>query len=271
MSQDPETQYRHDLLTRGICLSRCEKELQQLDSETLASLNIEKFEYNNWPPAQWPSQTFRNDDVFRKKFGKIINICMNRRLKNEYNLTGYTDIEYCDTNRDNHRDLDALDIGFAVLVGFILICVVISSFYDFILKRRENSKLDHHFTTKRISRTQSVMLSFSFYRNWKKLVAPRPPDDHKPFHAWKVFFSVITTSVHVMGFSINKPGINKYFFENEINSLFINFVSSAAIATIGFFVITGFLMAYGFFSAIDHNPISMKIKLIFFVIRRYLR
>lgn len=271
MSKNPFTRFRHDRLTRGVCLSECVSELAGLNSETLSLLDVEKFEYNNWPPAQWPPKTFRKAFYYRRKYGKIINMCMNRRLQSKFSLSGYANIEYCDTNREHERDLDALDIGFGVLVGLIMIFVIFSSYYDFILNRENSSKRDDHFTTKRDSCIQNALLTFSFYRNWKKLFGPRPIGDHKTIHFWKILICFIVIFVHVIAFVLGGPSNNKYFFEINADGFIFNFIGSATIGAASFFTISGILLSYGCYNLIDQKPGLRNVDLILMIVKRYLR
>lgn len=253
-------------------MSGCKVELANIDPKTLSRLNTPKFDYNNNPPALWPPHSYRNDTDYREKFGKIMNICMNHRLQAEYNLTGYTEIEYCVTNEDLEREPDVHDKIFANLIKIILSCVLISSVYDGHLKNKEKSTFQNHFTTKRKSKLQSAMVSFSVLRNWKKFLSTtNTSDDFKSIHAIKVIYCFIILMTHVTMMYTNTPKINNNFTEIETWSWKINFLSTATVATTTFFVITGMLMANGMFKTIEQQPKFKKTNLICSIVRRYLR
>lgn len=271
ISRDYKHNYRHDRLRRGVCLSNCQAELAHLKAKAIESLESEKLDFNNFPPILYPAKTFRNDGEYREKYGKIMNICMNQRTQLEYNLSGYTHIEYCVTKHDNERDLDFYDAAFLLLVKFIVSCVVLSSVYDEYLKYKEKSKFHNHFTTKRSSRWESAILSFSIIRNWKKFVSPGASDDHKSIHAIKVIYCFIIAASHVLMFCMNAPQINKNFNEMGTWSWLLNFTCTASVVTTSFFLITGFVMAYAMFTTIDTQPGFKGINMVFLVIRRYLR
>lgn len=39
---------------------------------------------------------------YRKDFHKVVNMCVNMKLKEEFNLTGYSTINHCDADDDDY-------------------------------------------------------------------------------------------------------------------------------------------------------------------------
>lgn len=86
--------YRHDHLVIGVCINRCKKLLQKFDKST-------QREYFSPTPRNFPE--FKDDPfIFRHgveddfEFGKIVNECINYRLKKSHQLEAYSRIQSCD-------------------------------------------------------------------------------------------------------------------------------------------------------------------------------
>lgn len=133
-----------------------------MDNETIQQLYVEKFDIDfpvsllrSIPKASAvsiktssqqyiiDSKTFEAVHVHQDRtiYGRLINICENFILRKVYNLTAYTEIEYC-TRPSQQIDVDLLDLTFLV-VSMVLICLVITStWFD---SRMNKSKQNDHY------------------------------------------------------------------------------------------------------------------------------
>jgi hypothetical protein len=84
--------FRHDKLQRGICLKDCMEILEKLGNSS-EEFYVEKFPMDSKLTLDFVK--FQNVDNDRLKLNHIINVCINQRLTANYNLTSYSEIEYC--------------------------------------------------------------------------------------------------------------------------------------------------------------------------------
>lgn len=90
--------FRHDKLQRGVCVEKCLKLIEELDSEG-DHFSTDEFPMDVKLTFDFVQYRFVNDD--RLQFNRILNICMNKYLADNYNLSGFSKIEYC-LRRDQH-------------------------------------------------------------------------------------------------------------------------------------------------------------------------
>jgi hypothetical protein len=91
-SSKEKQHFRHDKLQRGICMRKCLDLIESLGdgaekflSEKFPSNSKLNFEFIDYPAA-------RED---RLRFNRDVNICINKQLMDNYNLSGFSSIEYC--------------------------------------------------------------------------------------------------------------------------------------------------------------------------------
>uniref|UniRef100_A0A182SE93 Uncharacterized protein n=1 Tax=Anopheles maculatus TaxID=74869 RepID=A0A182SE93_9DIPT len=122
----------HAHLDRGLCLSGCirllaELEQQNVTEQELRSLVVPKFQIDF--PYIIKNGTFRDVDTYRRQYSELFAKCINYELQQKHGLRAYTEIEYCDSNRESYP-IDNLEIAFLVVLGFLLFTVTFSSWYD---------------------------------------------------------------------------------------------------------------------------------------------
>lgn len=79
-------------------------------------------------------RTFRKALVHREQYGKVINQCVNYDLKTQYELTAFSQLEYCLSSEDKVK-LDYLDMMFCAVFGALMAMTVICSWLDKVLKK----------------------------------------------------------------------------------------------------------------------------------------
>lgn len=90
--------YRHDRLTRGICMDWCKKKMNHFDYDTRKSYYIENF-YNDTDIYMDPNFHTRAL-VDRARYYQYATECVNYELVKEYGLMAQSQIRYCITNKD---------------------------------------------------------------------------------------------------------------------------------------------------------------------------
>uniref|UniRef100_A0A336KT86 CSON015541 protein n=1 Tax=Culicoides sonorensis TaxID=179676 RepID=A0A336KT86_CULSO len=132
-SNDTKRNYRHDIVRSGLCISRCEEELKNLDESYLESLKGDYFDVNYQYSLK--NGTFKDVELYRNEYGTLVDQCLNNYLRNEYNLSSFSQIIYCTTNQEEH-DIDGLDITFLIILLSIVVLVIGSTYYDKLLNRK---------------------------------------------------------------------------------------------------------------------------------------
>lgn len=85
-----KTQYRHDHLSYGVCISRCKNLMQKFDKST-----IKKYFSSFSEPSINPF-AFEYSIEDNAKIGKVINECINYEMKRKYQLKVNTRVQYCE-------------------------------------------------------------------------------------------------------------------------------------------------------------------------------
>ncbi|XP_035910622.1 nose resistant to fluoxetine protein 6-like [Anopheles stephensi] len=161
----------HAHLDRGLCLSGCIRLLAELErqqnvtEQELGALVVPKFKIDF--PYIIKNGTFRDVDTYRRNYSELFAKCINYELQQKHGLRAYTEIEYCDSNRQSYP-IDNLEIAFLVVLGVLLLTVTLSSWYD------HRCKQDHglsHYQAELPSKAAMVLVSFSIIRNWYRLTS----------------------------------------------------------------------------------------------------
>lgn len=87
-----------------------------------------------------PPELIRNTFEYRVMYGKLINQCINYELRLRYNLSGYSEIESCSTNAAAENS-DLWNLIFLAVVSILVMCCILSTIYDCILK--PTNSIDH--------------------------------------------------------------------------------------------------------------------------------
>uniref|UniRef100_A0A182P598 Acyltransferase 3 domain-containing protein n=1 Tax=Anopheles epiroticus TaxID=199890 RepID=A0A182P598_9DIPT len=160
----------HAHLDRGLCLSRCTQLLDELGranvtEQELKSLIVPKFQIDF--PYIIKNGTFRDVDTYRRNYSELFAMCINYELQQKHGLRAYTEIEYCDSNRESYP-IDNLEIAFLIVLAILLLVVVSSSWYDHRCKQEHGLE---HYQKELPSKAAMVFVSFSIIRNWYRLTS----------------------------------------------------------------------------------------------------
>ncbi|CRK96295.1 CLUMA_CG009715, isoform A [Clunio marinus] len=267
--------FRHDKLTRGICVNRCMEAIKELGSEA-EEFFVENFKLDY--KINFDFINYANSSEDRKKYNKIINQCINVELMELYDLKGFSSIEYCTTNR-NATKIDWLDIFFIIAFSILLTIVIISSAYDkrLLIQMNKTSKIrieaERHLKTAPPTLKQKLLVSFSYHRNWYLLSAPVKSEmrDLRSISAIRIWTMIPIIYGHCSWFMVAVPLQNPFFVENSYHSLWSMLVINGGNLVQSFFFISGFLNSIVLLSYVDKNKIKNFSILVKTIIYRYIR
>lgn len=175
---------------------------------------------------------YPNAEKYRSTFNNLVNKCVNLELVDNYNLSAYSTIEYCEA-KEGRQPLgelrskigktftqfflfsDNLEIFTAVLIAGILVLVLSSSYYDDYLRTMSFSPADHY-QNKLKPRKSRIFTIFSVKRNWKILSAPTKSDakDLRFIEFIRTFGTLMSIYSHCILLGIYLPSSNPFFIDN---------------------------------------------------------
>ncbi|XP_055609195.1 uncharacterized protein LOC129756364 [Uranotaenia lowii] len=242
-----ELSFRRNLLEWGLCIRTCEEEVARLSKQEADRLYQPKFKIGfkfSIPSRYWHERV----KPYKEKYGRLLNVCVNNRLKREYNLThpaAYSEFEYCNDNSDlakaESRDIDWIKVAFIVLLGALVLTILAANILDW----TDN-------------RNNIIVSSFSLRENWKKFVDTPKTTIYQDFgfiDGIRSFIMIYILQIHCMillgqsalQFPERFETISKYSFTTII-------VSLTPISVQTFLVISGLLLTVNFFKDIQNKP-----------------
>ncbi|XP_055628631.1 nose resistant to fluoxetine protein 6-like [Toxorhynchites rutilus septentrionalis] len=245
-SSDTYRHFRHDHLDRGLCVEGCRRLVSQLDNETANQLYVEKFDIDF--PYIISAETFENVHQDQVHYGRLINICENYILRKVYNLTAYTEIEYC-TRPVQQLNVDLLDMSFVGISMLLVFLVIASSLLDYKLKSKD-AKNDHYKNNIASDRTM-LLTSFSLKRNWYRLTSRSKDqlnEDLRFFQTFRFFTFCLVVVGHCSDMFSVTPISNTFDREKEYYSAEGLAVINGSQIVQTFFEMSGFLLSIHFFT-----------------------
>ncbi|KAL7737531.1 hypothetical protein ACLKA6_007657 [Drosophila palustris] len=250
VSQDDKHHFRHDHLFIGVCLEDCKKSIQTLSKFQIQQLYEGKAMDTELSTLYAKVHNRPSDE--RIHYDHVINSCLNRRFQRQFQLRLRSSIEYCEW-ADEQLEHDALDVTVYMLLCFLILLTIMSTYYDYRLKlqQTDTSRLQGNvFYQQRLKkRSQQFLTTFSLCRNYYRIVMPSQSElsrDLRFFDAFRVFgvFFVILghTLMVFMTVQIQNPEFYEQFLYRFETSIFQN--GNAVIQI--FFVMTSFLLYVNF-------------------------
>ncbi|XP_065086708.1 nose resistant to fluoxetine protein 6-like [Ochlerotatus camptorhynchus] len=272
-SNDTKRSFRHDRIQRGLCMNWCEKIMDKYDYETQMKYYLEPF--NESSEITFDPNTFREALDWRIKFKRLANQCVNFELKRQYSIMGYSAVEYCVSNQE-HDPLDYLDIIFLVVVGSIILAVVLSSLFDYKLKRKHSSSMkssEYYRAPIQRGLSQKLVL-FSLPRNWQILMVKRRSTlskDLRFIQSARFLIMYLVIAGHCMLFNCIFPLLNPEYVEFNYRRTITMLIFNGITVIQTYFTISGFLLAVQFADYCDRNK-SFTVKDFFSsIVYRYMR
>ncbi|XP_058461156.1 nose resistant to fluoxetine protein 6-like [Malaya genurostris] len=263
-SNDTYRHYRHNHFDRGHCVERCRQLVARLDNNTLQQLYVEKFNIDF--PYIIDAHTYENVIPDRANYGWLINVCENYILKKVYNLTAYTEIEYC-TRPVSRIQIDLLDMSFIAVSMLLIFLVCASSWFDY---RMNKSQKNEHYKLEIPCRKTMLFTSFSLKRNWYRLTSRSKDqlnEDLRFFQTFRFFTFFLVAVGHCADMFAVTPISNPFDREQEYYKfLSMGMINGSQIVQT-FFEMSGFLLSIHFFTSsaqLRKVPWTLVIGVIFY-------
>ncbi|XP_058463025.1 nose resistant to fluoxetine protein 6-like [Malaya genurostris] len=158
--------YNHRHLHRGVCVEDCKNLVKRLPNTTRQALRVKKFDIDY--PYIFDVSVFKDTELNRARYAELVEVCMNHKLNETFQLKAYTEIEVCHRN-DESIEIDWLDMLFVFVFVTLIVLVVWSSWYDNSINNNKKDVMHYHLEldTKR----DKFFASFSILRNWYRLTS----------------------------------------------------------------------------------------------------
>lgn len=239
-SKAVENHFRHDRISRAICIRSCESRLQLVDAVEDIPLTP-KFDIDPWLYRPAPDVD-RNIVKHRAEFEETIQQCVNLELR-DYGLEAYTEIDFClepdEVTADGKWDPQDLVVGFTLLL--IVGCCLFSSLYD--INIDENNSPDHF---KKIpQQARKAYLAFSIPRNWTTFIDSghsKPGDYFDYFEGLRLLSMILITIFHTFSYIATVNIVNPKDYEAGTLTTAYKIVSGGSFTVQIFFTFTGFLL-----------------------------
>ncbi|XP_037044343.1 nose resistant to fluoxetine protein 6-like [Bradysia coprophila] len=259
-SSNVKRHFRHDRLNRGICMNWCIPKVKSFARSTQREYYVERFDNNS--EITYDPNSIQNALSSKVKYDKEINICVNYKLKKQYGLMAYSEVEYCLTNAD-YRLPDALDIVLAIVFFALILIVATSTYFDFRLKLQNFgcNRNSEHYKNPVHGPYASVVVSFSIPRNWYRLTAKvhsQTSDDLRPVQALRFLTMFGVVIGHCVLFMNVMPLYNPEYMEKNFYRVVTMFLVNGTTIIQTFFVISGYLLSIQFVKLQETSSFSFK-------------
>ncbi|KAL1398433.1 hypothetical protein pipiens_008969 [Culex pipiens pipiens] len=198
--------FRHNLLDWGICVNNCQREMSVVPAKNHKRLYQFKFPINY--TYILPKDLFGTDlDNFKLRYSALINICVNNRLEQKYNLSqhAYSEIEYCTTRDDLESSKKTLDLPKTMF--YLTVFTLVSLFVG----ANVTDWIGHDHAKEHI-----IVTSFSVRRNWSRLTEQPKSELYRNFgyiDGIRVYASVFLIIMHCAMYSGVFPVANPEYSE----------------------------------------------------------
>ncbi|KAG5670310.1 hypothetical protein PVAND_000586 [Polypedilum vanderplanki] len=276
-SNRPKQHFRHDKLTRGICVNLCERLIKSLDKNEVKSLYQPEFN-NVGKKLTFDFVNFPNFAEDREAYNVIINQCINYKLMKSHNLSAYSSLEYC-RKQENQIVPDFLDYTFIVLFFLLLTIIAASSIYDEQLRIANIKSLptqvkpEEHYKRPLAPIYQKFLVAFSIHRNWYILSAPTRNEirDLRAISAVRIWTMIPIVFGHAVWFSIAVPLTNTYWVDKGYHVLRSMIIINGGNLVQSFLFIGGFLNSFMLLDYVDKNQVKGIMVFIKTIIYRVVR
>uniref|UniRef100_T1PG61 Acyltransferase n=1 Tax=Musca domestica TaxID=7370 RepID=T1PG61_MUSDO len=190
--------YHHDRLYFGVCLEKCRGYLESLEDgnntynnagEGLNEEITQFIEYIHKRPL---------DIEMRHRYGMAIQNCLNDEFERKYDLQLKTFVEYCEgPAKDTVAEKDPAEIILYKFLKMVLLLVVLSTIYDFVLRsdQTEENQTNDFYKSNLEQPMSRLLTSFSICRNYYRLIQPYRGEIGNDFSYLDGFRSVCTFMV----------------------------------------------------------------------------
>ncbi|XP_058828420.1 uncharacterized protein LOC131688249, partial [Topomyia yanbarensis] len=247
-------QHQHSVLTRGICLEQCEELVRMLSDQEKTQFLQPKFDVPyKYIVNDWMVPNIHN---YRHQYGTIVNICQNYRIQTKYNISVYSELEYCTTN--STRKTDYLDIVFYATILLLLLFALASTIYD-----SRHAKDPNHYRMPLKGKKTKLLTAFSLRRNINRLTFKPKTDPIQQdlcfLDTIRVYVTTIIAFSHVIiGLGVtpsqNPEAMEKYLSNAGVQMLLALMPFEVDV----FFAISGLLLTVHFIKYTEGKRFSIK-------------
>ncbi|XP_055839705.1 regulator of hypoxia-inducible factor 1-like [Episyrphus balteatus] len=264
--------FRHDYIYFGVCLNPCKKLLHPFSPFRKDMLYAGKIHDNEL--VDYFTDINKRESDNRIVYDKIINTCINYKFNKQYDLQVRSFVQYCVQNNEPNK-FDGLENTFMSLLGMLILLVLFSSYYDRKLKQIEPLNMQGYdfYKCPLQTRNETILTSFSLFRNYFRLVVPSRGElarDFRFLETFRFFAIIMVIFAHALLILKAVPTLNTEYAERTFYKLESNiFINGSVIVQI-FLVMSSFLLCVNFQKSMALNKpgISEWFKLIIY---RYLR
>ncbi|XP_075145087.1 nose resistant to fluoxetine protein 6 [Haematobia irritans] len=277
VSQYHKHHFDHGHLYFGICVNWCHSQIDVLPRNEADAL-FAGILMNNTKVNIYLS-LFKSEEANRHIFNRVVNQCVNLRLK-KYDLSAESVIEYCSNNREDNQ-FDFWNFGFYTLLCLLSFLVILSSLFDLYLKQKCNDKLlkdRDHYTSNSGNLGIKICVGFSIARNWyrlNQLPSGKMGRELRFLDCFKFFSMFLVIFAHsnwvLYEGAISNPQDPERLLHTYAGTLLV----AGSLITVTFFVIGGFLLSLNWLVVAKENKemstVEYLITFLKFNIFRYLR
>uniref|UniRef100_A0A2M4BGF2 Putative nose resistant to fluoxetine protein 6 n=1 Tax=Anopheles marajoara TaxID=58244 RepID=A0A2M4BGF2_9DIPT len=242
-------EHRRHVLELGVCTAKCLEEVHQLSETERSALDLPAIPVNF--TFLIPSKLFPTMVADNRRYSSLVNVCINKRLRDEYNITGHTILEYCrpPTSRPS-PPFSFLELAFIAITVILVGALLIATLIDL---SSSNDKAPH----------DDWVMAFSVRQNWNRLLAdPRSPSLHHELlyvDGLRVLVNHLVILLHSSLAAGIVPTSNWADFEHLMNFYpALAYFSSNAFLVQIFFTIGGYLLSVNFLRDANTRPIDAR-------------
>ncbi|XP_049541205.1 nose resistant to fluoxetine protein 6-like [Anopheles darlingi] len=241
--------HRRHVLELGVCTAKCLDEVHQMSEMERNALDLPDIPVNF--TFLIPSKVFPTMVADNRRYSSLVNVCINKRLRDEYGIMGHTILEYCrPPSSQPAPPFSFLELAFIAITVAFVGALLIATLVDF-YSTNDNAPHD------------DWVMAFSVRQNWNRLLAdPRSPSLHHELlyidglrvlvnHLVIVLHSSLAASVVPAS---NYEGIERLLFHYP----FLAYFSANAFLVQIFFTIGGYLLSINFLQDSRTHPIDAR-------------
>ncbi|XP_035772652.1 O-acyltransferase like protein-like [Anopheles albimanus] len=240
--------HRRHVLDLGVCVAKCQDEVSGLSEMERSALDHPAISVNY--TFHVPSHVFPTMAVDDRRYRSLVNVCINKRLRAEYNIAGHTTLEYCRPPRDHPAPpFSFLELAFIAITSSLVSVLLLATYIDF---SSPDDKIP----------CDGWVMAFSIRQNWNRLTAgPRTDLQRELIHidGLRVGLQHLLIVIHSIGLAMIAPTPNYREMESFLDSFpLLAYITTNALLVQIFFTIGGYLLSVNFLRDSRTQPIDAR-------------
>jgi len=246
-TSDYKRHFAHDQINTGFCVELCEKKIGKLSPQEQEALYVPEFPWRE--KYIYDDSNFENVTENRKNHGKLLNQCFNLWLRENYNLTGYSVIQFCTDTLESERKAQYTTGQYLFLLVLAAIIAVISFAAYVDSKQNVDKTLAFYKEDREVQGNKKYLLCFSPVRNWYRLTSPRKTElghDLRFLLASRYLTTFLVVLGHVFISQAFAPTYRPEYIEQTYYELEAIMTNGALTVVQSFFLTSGILLYLSF-------------------------